>query len=135
MPSSAWAVQKAIHARLIADTAMLALLGAPRIYDDVPRQPTFPYVAYGQSTVRDWSTGTDDAHEHIITLHVWTRASGRKPAHEISSAVEVALDQQALILDGYRLISLRHEFSDVRREADGETWRGIVRLRAVTEPF
>ena len=90
---------------------------------------------YGQSTVRDWSTGTDDAHEHIITLHVWTRASGRKPAHEISSAIEAAIDQQALVLDGHRLITLRHEFSDVRREADNETWRGIVRLRAVTEPF
>jgi Protein of unknown function (DUF3168) len=135
MPSSSWALQKAIHACLIADAATLASIGGPRIYDDVPRQPVFPYVAYGQSTVRDWSTGTDDAHEHIVTLHVWTRASGRKLAHEISSAIEVALDQQALVLDGHRLISLRHEFTDVRREADNETWRGIVRLRAVTEPF
>ena len=135
MPSSSWALQKAIHARLIADTAILALIGGPRIYDDVPRQPAFPYVSYGQSTVRDWSTGTDDAHEHIVTLHVWTRANGRKPAHEISSAIEAAIDQQVLVLDGHRLISLRHEFSDVRREADNETWRGIVRLRAVTESF
>ena len=135
MPSSAWALQKAFHGRLIADAGLLALLGAPRIYDDVPRQPTFPYVAYGQSTVRDWSTGSDDAHEHIITVHVWTRASGRRPAHEISSAVEASLDQQVLTLDGHRLVSLRHEFTDVRREPDGETWRGIVRFRGVTEPL
>ena len=134
MPSSSWALQKAIHACLTADAVTLALIGGPRIYDDVPRQPVFPYVTYGQSTVRDWSTGTDDAHEHIVTLHVWTRATGRKPAHEISSAIELALDQQVLILDGHRLISLRHEFTDVRREPDSETWRGIVRLRAVTEP-
>lgn len=135
MPSSAWALQKAIHARLTTDAAVLALLGGPRVHDDVPRVPMFPYVSYGQSTVRDWSTGTDDAHEHIVTLHIWTRGQGRKPAHEISGAVETALDQQALAVDGHRLISLRHEFSDVRREDDGETWRGVLRFRAVTEPL
>jgi len=134
MPSSAWALQKAIHTRLTTDAGVLALLGSPRVYDDVPRQPTFPYVSYGQSTARDWSTGTDEGHEHIVSLHVWTRGAGRKPAHELSGAVEAALDQQPLALEGHRLVSLRHEFSDVRREDDGETWRGLLRLRAVTEP-
>jgi Protein of unknown function (DUF3168) len=133
MPTSSWALQKAIHARLLADTALIAALGAPRIYDDVPRQPVFPYVTYGGSTVRDWSTGTDDGHEHVVTLHVWCRGSGRKPAHELLGLIEGAIDQQALTLDGHRLVNLRHEFSDVRREPDGETWHGIMRLRAVTE--
>jgi Protein of unknown function (DUF3168) len=133
MPSSSWALQKATHARLVADTALIALLGGVRIYDDVPRLPTFPYVTYGASTVRDWSTGTDDAHEHTVTLHVWSRGAGRKPVHELLGAVEAAIDQRPLMLDGHRLINVRHEFSDVRREADGETWHGILRLRAVTE--
>jgi Protein of unknown function (DUF3168) len=70
-----------------------------------------------------------------VTLQVWTRAAGRKPAHEIAGAIEAALDQVTTALDGHRLVSLRHEFTDVRREPEGETWRGIVRLRAVTEPF
>lgn len=133
MPSASWALQKALHAQLSADAGLAALLGAPRIYDDVPRNPTFPYVTYGGSTVRDWSTGSDDGHEHIVTLHAWSRGAGRKPAHELLGALETALDQKALALDGHRLISLRHEFSDVRREADGETWHGVLRLRAITE--
>ena len=78
MPSSSWALQKAIHAQLIADAGLTALLGGPRIYDDVPRQPAFPYVTYGGCTVRDWSTGTDDGDEHTVTMHVWCRAAGRK---------------------------------------------------------
>jgi hypothetical protein len=133
MSSSNWALQKAIHAALIAAPNLIALLGAPRIYDEVPRKPTFPYVTYGASTVRDWSTGTDEGHEHTVTLHAWSRFAGRKPVHEILGAMEAALDQQPLTLDGHRLINLRHEFSDVRRETDGETWHGILRLRAVTE--
>lgn len=133
MPSSSWAVQQAIHARLGGDAALVALLGAARIYDDVPRSPTFPYITHGASTVRDWSTGTDEGHEHIVTLHVWSRGAGRKPVHELLGAIEGALDQQPLALDGHRLINLRHEFSDIRREVDGDTWHGILRLRAVTE--
>ena len=70
----------------------------------------------------------------IWALHAWTRASGRRLAHELAGAIEAALDQPAFALDGHRLIALRHEFTDVRREADGETWRALVRFRAVTEP-
>jgi len=135
MSSSSWALQKAIHVQLSADAGLLAVLGAPRIFDDVPRSPTFPYITYGGSTVRDWSTGTDDGHEHALTLHAWSQGAGRKPVHELLGALEAALDQQGLALDGHRLITLRHEFSDVRREADGETWHGVLRLRATTEPL
>ena len=33
-----------------------------------------------------------------------------------------------------RLFNLRFATADIRREADGRTWHGIVRFRAVTEP-
>jgi hypothetical protein len=133
MPSSSWALQKAVHSTLVGNAALVAALGAARIYDDVPRKPTFPYVTYGASTVRDWSTGTEDGHEHVLTLHVWSRGAGRKQAHELVGTIEAALDQQPLTLDSHRLVNLRHELSDIRREPDGETWRGIIRFRAATE--
>jgi len=37
------------------------------------------------------------------------------------------------MLSGHRLINLRHEFSEARRDSDGETFHGIARFRAVTE--
>ena len=134
MPSAAWSLQKALFAALAADTALTALLGAARIYDDVPQSSDFPYLTFGQSTARDWSTASDDGHEHTITLHVWSQAKGRAQVHEIMSAVRTALHGQPLNLDGHRLINLRHEFSEARRESDGETYHGLLRLRAVTEP-
>ena len=88
----------------------------------------------GQSLARDWSTGTDDGSEHILTLHVWSHAKGRKQAHEITGALRTALHDQPLALSGHRLINLRHEHSEARREPDGETYRGLVRFRATTEP-
>jgi len=134
MPSSSWALQQSLLGKLARDATLLSLLGAPRVYDDVPQGADFPYLTFGHSLARDWSTGTDEGSEHILTLHVWSQAKGRKEAHEIMGAVRSALHDQVLSLTGHRLINLRHEFSEARREPDGEIYHGIVRYRAVTEP-
>jgi hypothetical protein len=134
MPSAAWALQQAIFAALVADAPLVALLGGARIYDDVPQGAAFPYLTFGHSAARDWSTGSHDGDEHIVTLHVWSQANGKRQAHEIMGAIRTALHDKPLALTGHHLINLRHEFSEARRDPDGETTRGIVRFRAVTEP-
>jgi Protein of unknown function (DUF3168) len=134
MSSSSWALQQSIFAKLTSDAPLLALLGAPRLYDDVPQGADFPYLTFGQSLVRDWSTGTEDGNEHVLTLHVWSQARGKKETQEIMGALRTALHDQSLTLSGHRLINLRHEHSEARRDPDGETIHGIVRYRATTEP-
>src|SRR5262245_37804789 len=115
MPSASWALQQSIFARLSADAPLVALLGAARVFDDVPQGSDFPYLTFGQSTARDWSTGSEDGSEHILTLHVWSKERGKRQAQEIMGAVRTALHDQALTLPGHRLINLRHEFSEARR--------------------
>jgi hypothetical protein len=134
MPSASWALQQAIFATLTADVPLLALLGAPRLYDDVPQAADFPYLTFGQSLDRDWSTGTEPGNEHTLTLHVWSQARGKKETHEIMDALRTALHDQPLSLTGHRLVNLRHEHSEARRDPDGDTIHGIARFRAVTEP-
>ena len=133
--SSAWALQEAIHQRLTGDTNLLGLLGGPRIYDHVPRNAAYPILTFGQSVAREWATGTEDGEEHVLTLHVWSEGGSRQQAHEIMSAVRRALNEMAVPLSDHRLVNIRHEFSEARREADRETYHGIVRYRAVTEPL
>lgn len=133
MTSASRDLQRSIYSALAANPSLTGLLGGARIYDDVPRNAAFPYLTIGQSTVRDWSTGTELGHEHLLTLHVWSRAAGRKESHEIMSAVETVLHDAPLALERHRLVNLRHELSETRRETDGETYHGIVRYRAVTE--
>ncbi|MEQ1717275.1 MAG: DUF3168 domain-containing protein [Hyphomicrobium sp.] len=135
MSSASFALQQAFHAALTADAALVALLGGARVYDDVPVRAEFPYITFGQTTERDWSTGTEPGSEHAITLHVWSRAHGRKETDDIVAAARVALHDGALTLTGHRLVNLRHEFSDARRETDGEHFHGTARFRAVTEPL
>ena len=133
MANASWELQRAVFDAVATDVGVIALLGGAKVFDDVPRASDFPYVTFGQSIERDWSTGGDDGGEHLITLHVWSRENGRREVHEIVGAVREALHLQDLNVSGHRLVNLRHEFSDTRREADGETYHGVVRFRAVTE--
>ena len=134
MPGVSWELQKAIHAVLAADVGITTLLGGPKIFDDVPRGAELPYVTIGKSVVRDWSTGTEDGHEHLLTISVWSRANGEREVHHMTAAIEAVLKDANLSLPAARLINLRLEFFEVRRESDGETARGIMRFRATTEP-
>jgi hypothetical protein len=134
MPSASSSLQQSIFSTLSANAALTALVGSDRIYDDVPQGSPLPYLTIGQTTVRDWSTATEDGNEHIFTLHVWSGAKGKKETSEIMGAIRNALHDQPLALTGHRLVNLRHEFSEARRAPDGETIHGIARFRAVTEP-
>jgi hypothetical protein len=91
-------------------------------------------VTFGQSTLRDADTTSAAGDEHVFTLHVWSRAQGRREAHAIIDTLRAGLHDEHLVLEGHVLVNLRHEFSEVRRTADGETIHGIARFRAVTEP-
>lgn len=135
MSSPAWELQKAVHGALTTHAGLLALLGGARVYDDVPRGAAFPYVTFGPSVTRDWSTGTEAGAEHVLTLRAWSKAGGAREVHLVLEAIRAALHEASLTLTGHRLVSLRHEASDAVRDADGETFHGTVRFRAVTEPI
>jgi hypothetical protein len=134
MTTATAALRAAVHDALIADTGLTGILGGPSIFDEPPRDATFPYVTLGEARIADFSTGTEPGQEHQLTLHAWSRQGGHHEAHIIAGAVLQALDDAPLTLSGYRLVNLRFALADVRRESDGRTYHALVRFRAVTEP-
>lgn len=135
MATAAAALRAAIHAALSTDSALAALLGGPRIFDEPPQGALLPYVTLGEARITDFSTGDEPGEEHQLTLHAWSRQGGHRQAHLIAGALLQALDDAPLTLAGHRLVNLRFALADVRREADGRTYRASVRFRAVTEPL
>ena len=117
-----------------ASSTVVAALGGPRVWDDVPRGASFPYVTIGATSERDWSTASEGGGEHILTLHVWSKSPGRRETEIIAAELRAALHDRPLALDGFRLVNLRHELTDTRRDPDNELYHGVVRMRAVTEP-
>ena len=135
MPTAASAaLRAAVHDALSTDSALAALLGGAKVYDEPPRAAAFPYVTLGETRIADWSTGSDTGEEHQLTLHAWSRQGGHAQAHMIAGALLQALDDAPLTLADHRLVNFRFAVADVRREADGRTYHARVAFRAVTEP-
>jgi len=129
MSGAAWALQQAIYAALMANGAVTVLCGG-RVFDALPRDPRFPYVVIGEADERDAGAG---ASEHRLALHLWSRGGGAREIKQLAAVVRAALDGAALTLSGHVLVSLTYLSADYTRQSDGETTRGTLRFRALTE--
>ncbi len=133
--SAALALQKAMRDALIADAGLKALLGGAHIYDEVPRGEPPLFVNFAGLETRDWSTATDKAHEHFVTIDVTTHERGRALAQSICSAIDALLDNAALTLVGQRLVNLRVVFWTVSKQRNQNHYGASLRFRAATEPL
>jgi hypothetical protein len=133
MTAPAAELQRAIFEALGSDAALLAALGGARIYDHAPATVAFPYITFGRTSIYDWSTGTESGTEQLFTLHVWSKAKGKKEALDIMELASARLRDASLDLGDHRLVNLRQEFSEARYDEDQTVHHGLLRFRAVIE--
>jgi hypothetical protein len=119
---AALAVQVDIHTALSDSLAVTQALGDPvRAYDDPPESPLYPYLTYGNVRSTDASGDGAPQSTHQISLHLWSRYSGRSEVLGLMRLIETALDA-----------SLPHTvtpiYLDVFRAPDGITFHGLLRL-------
>lgn len=134
MREAAQELQEAIFKALIADTRLNTDLAEGRIYDRVPEKSAFPYVVLGRSTVSDWSTSTEDGERLVIFVHTWSRDASRAQTLEIHSHIKRILKTLPPALGDHRLINLRFQLADTKREHHEGLYHGLLRFQAVTEP-
>jgi len=128
------ALQAAVLARLLADATLPALIGTPpRVYDQTPDDPVYPFVQMGQATTRPWGGLCAEGIEHVFTLTCVSRFGGAEEAKAVMAAARCALDDAALTLADNTLVNLRFTYGDVFRAADWRSTFGLLRFRAVTE--
>ena len=137
-PSPILALRAAIRTRLVADPALLGLLGGPRVYDEAPRGIEPPYVIFGDVTAEDWSTGDVPGHRQALSLVVWSSQGGDSEALGIVGELAALLADAPLVLDGHRLVLLRAAGQSVSRPEAADPSAGLrratLRLEALTEP-
>ncbi|MGV6800759.1 MAG: DUF3168 domain-containing protein [bacterium] len=131
---ASWELQSAIYNLLQADPGIISLLGNPaRIYDAVPENIVFPYLTIGEIRSKDWP-GVEGGQHHQIRLNVWSRYGGRKELKEIYTAVYAVLHDATISLPNYNIINIRYVFGDMWQRPENNTFNGVVRYRAVTQP-
>ena len=133
--NAALALQQAMRAALLANTTLTTLLGGGHIFDEVPRGEPPLHVVFAASETRDWSTTTQKAHEHFVSLDVVTNERSRARAQSICNAIELALDNAVLLLVGHVLVNLRAVAWSVSRSKSTQNFSASLRFRATTEPL
>ncbi len=129
-PDSSWELQEAIYTALTGDAPLMAMISG--VHDHVPQDTAFPYITIGASTAREWGAAAVDGVESTLILHVWSRSRGRKEVKQITAEIHRVLHDADLTVTGHGLIWLRFEQSRSLLDADGATYHGIVRFRALT---
>lgn len=128
------ALHRALFDHLRADADLAVLLGdPPRVHDETPARPVWPLVVFGRAETRPWGGLEGEGLEHVLTLTALSRFDGAEEARAIVAALRARLHNADLTLDGWRLVNPRVTYGDVFRSADGRGFRGVIRVRAVTE--
>lgn len=127
-------VGRGLHALLSSSLLIRDRLGdPPRLYDDPPEDPVFPYLTYGPMRSEDISADGAVITAHMLTLHVWSRYNGRAEMLGLLGAITTALEADDLPLDGAALVSRHILLTDIFRSPDGLTLHGVIRLRVTTD--
>ncbi len=132
---AAYDLQRAVFAKLAANAALVTKLGGTRIHDDVPGKPEYPFVSFGPQTEKDWSTGTEEGSEHTFNLHVWSLSRSREEITALADLVRIAVEALPQSTASYRIVTIRHEQTDIERMEAGSRLKATLRFRALVEPL
>lgn len=131
------ALQSALYSALSGDIALSALVVG--VYDDVPQpvdagdSSAFPYVTIGESVHTGWDTDTSSGDDASVTVHVWSRYSGRAETKQIQGAIYDVLHRSNLAVTGYATVSVDWEQSESFLDSDGQTRHGVQTFRILLD--
>jgi hypothetical protein len=143
----------ALRAALVADAQLAALVGtdeasgAVKIFNRPPAHAALPYVSFGDTSERAFSTSDSYGQEIIVDVHCWAmrqsdgnQSPATATARQMMGRVEAVVhmqpdlsgDRPALTVAGRNLILAQVvERSQLVLDADGETNHGFVRVSAL----
>jgi hypothetical protein len=127
-------VLKAVMDALRADADVQAQFGTPpRVYDDETQGPSYPYATLERHETRPANAADVAGTEHILTFAVASRFGGRAYAKEALGALRAAIERADIVPDGQLVVLAYPTYGDVFRTRDRQAFRGILRIRIITE--
>lgn len=121
-------LQAAIVGKLKGDAGVQAIVGA-RVYDEVPSNPTFPYISIGDNQVLPDKAECIDGTEVFWQIDGWARDPTFPVAKAISKAVVAALDDATLTISGYSAVVAEIDRVTYLHDPDGITRHVAVNFR------
>lgn len=121
-------LQAAIIGKLKNDAGVQAVVGQ-RVYDEVPPNPTFPYISLGDNQVLPDKADCIDGVELFWQIDGWARDPTFPMPKKISKAVVAALDDQPITVTGYAVVVCELNTTNYLRDPDGITRHVAISFR------
>src|SRR5262245_29878392 len=121
-------LQAAIVSKLKNDAGVQAVVGQ-RIYDEVPANPTFPYISIGDNQVLPDDADCIDGTEIFWQLDGWARDPHFPTCKQISKAVIAAMHNLPLTITGYANVVCEMSTTNYLHDPDGITRHVAINFR------
>lgn len=117
-------LQKGIYDALVA-----AAVAGGRIYDNPPKQPTFPYVTIGDEQLvsdGDDAGGCDTGDEVSVDVHVWSRPGTGSKAQAKTLAAAAVAALRTVSVSGHAVTLAEPDTVRTFRDPDGVTEHSVI---------
>ncbi len=129
MSDPSYLLQVAQRDALLGDSALVALVTAPGVYDQPKPDAEFPFVQIGESQVLENDTeDCGDGSEVFTRTHVWSRDIGLVEVKKIAAEVRRVL-KTAPPLSGFNVSVVQYVQTQFLRDPDGQTQHAVVEHR------
>jgi Protein of unknown function (DUF3168) len=126
MTDAVFSVQRAAFEALGAHPVLADRLSG--VYDSPPPRAPYPYIAFGDGGVADWSTKTAGGREIRLAINVWDDGEETDRLMILMGHAEDAISAMARDLPGWRVASIVFLRSLIVRDPAGP-WAGLVEHR------
>lgn len=128
------AVQAALLAMLRSAPAVKAVFGTPaRVFDDESEAPAFPYAQLERHECLPSGASETQSHMHKISIAVLSRDGGLAAAQAALSSIRAVIEGANWAVPGRHIVLAHVIYADVMRRADRRAFRGLIRIRIVSE--
>jgi hypothetical protein len=108
------------------------------VYDVQPQMPdggsaaAFPCVTVGTIVFAPFDVKESTGFDFIARIHTYSRSGSMKEAKDIQTAIYGLLHRGTITVEGYGLVDLMRETSDIMQMADG-SFHGVCEYRGLIE--
>lgn len=128
------AVQAALMALLRADADVQSVFGTPaRVLDAESEEPLYPYALLERHETSPAGASLATGLEHRIALASYSRDDGVRGAKQCLSALRAAVEGADWTVAGQHIVLSQVIYADAMRTADKRAFRGVVRIRIISE--
>ena len=124
-------LQTILYSTLNGDSTLDGIVGNNKIFDNVPQDTSYPYVAIGDITAINRGTKTLDGNEYVLDIDVWSTYRGKKEISEAMERIYELLHEATYSVSGANMVVSQVRNTVTIVENDGITRHGVLTLSVI----